>query len=70
MISEILRNFARTRREIGMTYDELSRLSGVNRHTLLIWFGKDHRRRRNPTLENLVAVAQCLGHEIVDRRPS
>lgn len=46
-------------REHGLSYTELSRISGVNRRTIEGWFAKD--KTFNPSISEISKIANALG---------
>ena len=56
------RNFARLRREMGLTQEEVEARSGFSQQ----YISKLERGRRNPTVITLFELAQALGVSHVD----
>ena len=56
------RNFARLRREVGLTQEEVAARSGFSQQ----YISSLERGRRNPTVISLFELAQALGVSHVD----
>lgn len=67
---DIVQCLALLMNEKNVSYDEVSRRSGVPQRTIKKWFSADEKGRTTPRLDTIQACFEALGHSMIVSPPS